>query len=102
MTLSRGCERRTERATLGRSHHGHSGRPGWAAADARAVGQSGRAPDSTQRRRDIGDEEREATVSRADRQRLRALAADFGVSQETVRAVLLVAGLVGRPGKRDG
>lgn len=54
----------------------------------RTVGASGRAPYSHGRPRELATDERAAIRALAHTKSLRALAADFGVSHETVRAVL--------------
>ncbi len=54
----------------------------------RTVGSSGRAPYARQRPRRLSEDERSAIRSLADRKSLRSLAADFGVSYETVRRVI--------------
>ena len=54
----------------------------------RVVGTSGRAPYSSERPRELSAEERVAIRVLASTKSLRSLAADFGVSHETVRRVL--------------
>jgi hypothetical protein len=54
----------------------------------RTVGASGRASCSRERPRQLSAEERSAVRSLAHTKSLRSLAADFGVSHETVRGVI--------------
>ena len=60
----------------------------------RTSGRSGRAPYSTQRPRQLTDEERGVIRSLAKTKTLRSLAADFGVSHETVRRMLRDAEMI--------
>ena len=52
------------------------------------MGRSGREPSLTQRPRQLLPEERDGIRSLALTKSLRSLAADFGVSHETIRSVL--------------
>ncbi len=54
----------------------------------RTVGVSGRAPYTRQRPRRLSDDERFAIRSLACRQSLRSLAANYGVSHETLRTIV--------------
>jgi hypothetical protein len=60
----------------------------------RAVGRSGGAAYSTQRPRQLADDEQEAIRSLALTRSLRSLAAEFGVSHETMRRVIQDADVV--------
>jgi len=62
----------------------------------RRRGTSRYAPGTKPRR--IPEDRWPEIVTRAQQEGLRSIARDFGVSHETVRAVLRVAGLAGRPG----
>ncbi len=55
----------------------------------RTVGMSGRAPYSRQRQGSLTDEERSEILRLVGERSLRDIAADMGVSHETVRRVVL-------------
>ena len=59
-----------------------------APAERHHAGRSGRSPYQRARPRRLAAEERQAIRTLAPRRTLRELAAEFGVSHETVRAVL--------------
>jgi transposase len=54
----------------------------------RKVGKSGRAPYARQRPARLSAEDRSAILARAESATLRELAAEFGVSHETIRKTL--------------
>lgn len=65
------------------------------ASECRSAGVSGRAAEERERPRRLTPEERDAIRLLADTRSLRDLAADFGVSHETIRAVVRTSSLPG-------